>query len=61
MKKIFSALLALSLIFALAVPAFAAGIIATGGDYMIYVYIAIGVAAVTLIGGIVLFFTGKKK
>lgn len=61
MKKAFSALLALCLILSLSVPAFASGIIATGGDFMLYVYIAIGVAAVALVGGFILLFAGKKK
>ena len=70
MKKMISALCASVMTFMFSVTAFAGapsffegtdGVINTGGDYMPVVYIAIGAGALVLIGGVVLFFTGKKK
>ena len=61
MKKGLSALLALLMSILLSVPAFAAGIVNTGGDYMHYVYIAAAVGGVVLILAVVLFILGRKK
>ncbi len=70
MKKIVASVLAFLMTALLSVPAFAgapalfpddSGFITTGGDFMPFVYIAVGVGGVVLILAIILFFTGKKK
>ena len=70
MKKIVSAALCAVMPFLFSVPAFAGEpspfvgldeMMQTGGDFMIWVYIAGGAAALALIVGIIIIATGKKK
>ena len=70
MKKIVSAALCAVMPFLFSITAFAGApypfegleeMMQTGGDFMIWVYIAGGAAALALIVGIIIIATGKKK
>lgn len=70
MKKIISAALCVVMTLLLSVTAYAGApspfeefeeLMNTGGDFMIWVYIAGGAAALALIVGIIIIVTGKKK
>ncbi len=70
MKKLISAVLCAVMPFLLSVTAYAGApsplegleeLMNTGGDFMIWVYIAGGAAALALIVGIIIIVTGKKK
>ncbi len=70
MKKIVSAALCAVMPFLFSVTAYAGApsplegleeMMNTGGDFMIWVYVAAGAAALALIVGIIIIVTGKKK
>lgn len=70
MKKIISAVLCVVMTLLFSVTAYAGApspfeeleeLMNTGGDFMIWVYIAGGAAALALIVGIIIIVTGKKK
>ena len=70
MKKIISAALCVVMTLLFSVTAYAGApspfeefeeLMNTGGDFMIWVYIAGGAAALALIVGIIIIVTGKKK